>query len=936
MSRIAQGLALLPLGLAACTAPPLVFADPVGHPDAAFLSVGGTGPDDVWAVGAQTAPQGPPVVLHRQDGGDWDALDVDVMHDLWWVQAFEGGPTYLAGGGATVLRVDGDTIERTPTPVFFGNTVYGIWGAAPDDLWAVGGFAGRDGFVWHWDGAGWDVADLPDDLPRTAAGEVPALFKVWGRATDDVWVVGGLGTVLHFDGAAWSLVDAGTTEQLFTVTGTDDEVVVVGGSTAGVVLRGGLDGFVDDTPVGAPLLQGVTVGPDGDVYVAGLAGYGASKGRLGDGPDWVALDLGFETAPQSVHALWHDGEALWGAAGRVLTPELDQGGLCTTDTTAPAWAPEPVTPQAAMCPADRIDPVPGGSIARKWSELLLDSVRRDFPHPPVHARNIYHLSLAMFDTWAAYDGTATPMVQAETVVGAQDGDLEIAISHAAYTVLSHRYANAIGADVSLDCYRSFMDAEGLDADDVHTEGSDPVAIGNRIGMAVLDHFADDGANEANAYADTTDWEPTNPVMIVDRPGTNVVDPDVWQQLNLGTAETQNGLVLDDSVQPYIGPQWSEVEPFALVRDPNTGLYTDFDDGYPTVEDDAMVDMVVEVIRKTAELDIADGELMEIGPKGNGNNTLGKNDGEGYATNPETGKAYAANRVLRGDFARVVAEMWADGPTSETPPGHWMVLANEVSDLLAPADLVPFAEGDPVDRLAWDVGLYLGVGGAVHDGAIAAWELKRDSLGPRPITLVRWMAQNGQRTDPDLPNYDFDGLPLVPGLIEVITDESSAPGERHHHLKWHVGEVAIFSWPGEPGDRLNDHTPLQWMRAADWIPYQRRTFVTPAFPGFVSGHSTFSRAAAEVLTAYTGDPYFPGGLHEFVAEKEAYLKFESGPSETIHLQWATYYDAADQAGQSRLWGGIHIFADDTVGRVAGEQAGLLAAAMAKAHVQGTVE
>jgi hypothetical protein len=124
-----------------------------------------------------------------------------------------------------------------------------------------------------------------------------------------------------------------------------------------------------------------------------------------------------------------------------------------------------------------------------------------------------------------------------------------------------------------------------------------------------------------------------------------------------------------------------------------------------------------------------------------------------------------------------------------------------------------------------------------------------------------------------------------------------------------------------------------MRAKDWIPYQRRTFVTPAFPGFISGHSTFSRSAAVVMTEYTGSPYFPGGLHQFVADKNGYLKFEAGPSERISLQWASYFDAADEAGQSRLWGGIHVWPDDLVGRLAGAAAGEKVAVKAKTILLG---
>ena len=127
--------------------------------------------------------------------------------------------------------------------------------------------------------------------------------------------------------------------------------------------------------------------------------------------------------------------------------------------------------------------------------------------------------------------------------------------------------------------------------------------------------------------------------------------------------------------------------------------------------------------------------------------------------------------------------------------------------------------------------------------------------------------------------------------------------------------------------------VTWIRALDWAPYQRRTFVTPAFPGFTSGHSTFSRAAAEVLTAMTGSSYFPGGLGEHLSQPGS-LSFETGPSTPVRLQWATYYDAADQAGQSRLWGGIHLAPDDLVGRKTGSLAGKSAVALAMKHFDGT--
>jgi hypothetical protein len=197
-----------------------------------------------------------------------------------------------------------------------------------------------------------------------------------------------------------------------------------------------------------------------------------------------------------------------------------------------------------------------------------------------------------------------------------------------------------------------------------------------------------------------------------------------------------------------------------------------------------------------------------------------------------------------------------------------------------------------------------------------------------------MGGKGQATDPTGEAYSPDGLPLIPGLIEVITKVSSAPGERHEALAPFVGQIAIRSWRSEPGDRTKQVAGAGWIRAVDWMPYQRRNFVTPAFPGFTSGHSTFSRSAAEALTILTGSPFFPGGLGEFAVPKDTFLSFEIGPSAPLKLQWATYYDAADQAGQSRIWGSIHISVDDFAGRKTGRDVGIDAATLAGKYFDGT--
>ena len=189
-------------------------------------------------------------------------------------------------------------------------------------------------------------------------------------------------------------------------------------------------------------------------------------------------------------------------------------------------------------------------------------------------------------------------------------------------------------------------------------------------------------------------------------------------------------------------------------------------------------------------------------------------------------------------------------------------------------------------------------------------------------MIRFMAGVGQSSDPELPRYHEKGIPLVPGLIELITDESAAPGGRHAHLSDSIGEIAVLAWTGTPPHPDIQLGGVDWILAADWVPYQLPTFVTPSFAAYVSGHSVFSRASAEVLTAFTGDEFFPGGLGEWTVAQGSF-DFEVGPTEDVILQWATYRDAADQAGLSRLYGGIHVRADDFAGRHLGAEVGMRA-------------
>jgi hypothetical protein len=574
--------------------------------------------------------------------------------------------------------------------------------------------------------------------------------------------------------------------------------------------------------------------------------------------------------------------------------------------------------------------VQGRSVARLWDEAALDAIRRDLPAPTTHARNLFDLSAAMWDAWAAYDPTADGyFVNEKDKASDIEAAREIAISYAAYRVLLWRYSYGANMQVTFDELSRLMRSQCDRIDFTSTKGQSPAALGNRIAAAAIRFGRRDGSLERLRYADES-YVPVNAPMVVAEPGTAMHDPTFWQPLALDQNIAQNGLTLPGKVQTFIGAQWGHVRGFAL---PPSKTGVPIDPGPPpigTSESAAYKQAAVDVIRKSAELDPAGGQMIDIGLDALGDNPLGTNDGHGYSVNPVSGRPYPPERVRLADYSRVLAEFWADGPNSETPPGHWNVIANTVSD--SPLMSSRIGSGT-TNRLRWDVRMYFALNGALHDAAIAAWGLKRKYQSVRPISMIRYMAEHGQSSDPALPSYDPAGLPLIPGLIELITKESSAPGQRHAALAGHVGEVAIRAWRGNPKDP-GQVGGVDWILGEVWVPYQKATFVTPAFPGFVSGHSTFSRAAAEVLAAYTGSPYFPGGelTQTFVP---GYLKFEHGPSKPLTLQWATYFDAADQAGISRIFGGIHIPADDFAGRRIGSTVGKEAWARAERYFAGTV-
>ena len=555
----------------------------------------------------------------------------------------------------------------------------------------------------------------------------------------------------------------------------------------------------------------------------------------------------------------------------------------------------------------------------------------------------------MYDAWAPYDtnGAVGYVYRGKHTATNIALARREAISYAAYRILRERHVYSKTASNTIFLDDAQMLALGYSTNNVSRDTSTPAGVGNSIYDAVSAWFINDGARQTNGtpaapypdypvgqggYVYTNGYLAVALTGITDGTNSTLVDINHWQRLQIGNPIDQNGFP-QGPIQKYLGAQWLGVRPFALARTDATKPW--IDPGPPPLFGGAthaeFVSNVVEVIRRRSELTPDDGGMVDISPGAFGNNTLGTSDGTGHATNPATGQPYAPNLVLRGDFVRVLAEFWADGPSSETPPGHWNVLANGVGDNTNFVKRIG-GIGPVVDDLEWDVKTYFAVNAAVHEAGCAAWSLKRYYDGWRPISAIRYLGGLGQSSDPGLPSYNPYGLPLITNLIELVTVDSVNSG-RHWDLT--PGKIAVYCWPGQPADPTNQTSGVTWIEAENWVAYQKASFVTPAFPGYISGHSTFSRAAAEVLTAITGSPFFPGGMAAYTAPANTGLSFEKGPSTAITLQWATYYDAADQAGLSRIWGGIHPPVDDFGGRRAGSQCGQAVWALAKKYWDGSV-
>jgi hypothetical protein len=430
----------------------------------------------------------------------------------------------------------------------------------------------------------------------------------------------------------------------------------------------------------------------------------------------------------------------------------------------------------------------GNTVVTKWNEAALEAIRITHPGPPIVARSLAIAHTCMYDAWAAYDNKAKG-TRFGNNLRRPNAERTVANKEKAISYAAHECLSDLFPS-EVGSFNALMAALGYNANDNSVNVASAAGVGNVAAKAVLEFRHHDGSNQLGdlnpgAYSDYTGYTPVNTP-------TTINDPNRWQPLEIG-----------GNVQKFIAPHWGNVTPYALKSG------SQFRKTLPKPAD---------FNTEPARYDLQALQVLE----------------------------YSAHLT---DEKKVIAEYWADGPSSELPPGHWAQFAEFVSD----------RDHHTVDQ---DVKMFFAMTNAVFDASIASWDAKRYFDYVRPVTAIH---------------------------------------------KLFAGQT-VQSWQG----------PID---GADWKPYQAANVVTPPFSEYISGHSVFSAAAAETLKLFTKSDSFGGSVT--IPAGSSRVEPGSVPANNTVLYWATFSDAADEAGISRRYGGIHFIDGDLesrkVGRVIGKQA-----------------
>ena len=283
---------------------------------------------------------------------------------------------------------------------------------------------------------------------------------------------------------------------------------------------------------------------------------------------------------------------------------------------------------------------------------------------------------------------------------------EEAISYACFKLLNHRFKNSPNYYNSLkQSYNNLMIDLGYDTSfsSVDYSTGNPAALGNYIGEQLIAFGLQDGANETNGYENIF-YTPKNDPLVVNEPGNSTLtNPNNWQPLTLQNFIDQSDNLIGQDTPDFLGPEWGKVVPFAL-KENNLTKYSKSDNEFWVYHDPGAPVQIKSdgtlglddpykwgfalVAIWSSHLDPYDGEMIEISPASIGNTNIsefpktfegyksfyniieGGLHGNGHTVNPITGQPYQPQLVPMGDYTRVLSEFWADGPDSETPPGHW--------------------------------------------------------------------------------------------------------------------------------------------------------------------------------------------------------------------------------------------------------------------------
>ena len=439
-----------------------------------------------------------------------------------------------------------------------------------------------------------------------------------------------------------------------------------------------------------------------------------------------------------------------------------------------------------------------GNVVLAWNDALLQAVRNTRFAPMFTARALAIVHTSMYDAWAAYDPVAVG-TQFGGSLRRPDTEHTDANKQRAISFAAYRALVDLFPTQQAVLFDPLMANLGYDPLDTSTDTTTPTGVGNVAAAAVLTFRHADGSNQRGDLHPGAYSDYTG--YVPENDPDNLNDPNRWQPLR-----NANG-----SVQTFLAPHWGRVTPFAV--DSISGIRPAPPPMYPhgLYRRDAN-----QVLHLSAQLD---------------------------------------------DVKKVIAEYWADGPGSETPPGHWNLFAHFVSG----------RDGHTLDQ---DVKMFFALGNALLDASVVVWECKRFYDYVRPVSAIRFL---------------YAGTPV------------RAWGGPYHGTQLVMGE-----------------------NFQSYIP-------TPPFAEYVSGHSAFSAASAEILKSFTASDTL--GAVATVLAGSSRIEPGAVPATDITLSWETFSAAADEAGISRRYGGIHFEHGDLQARALGREIGAAVWARAQAFFTG---